>query len=276
MSGFFGMFNNYDKAGPGIEKNAPKKKTFIVFFETFFRNFWNFVPINFLYWILTMPLLPLGLGAVGITHVTRNISRDKHSFGVSDFVDTIKRNWKQALGAGIINIIVTFLILFALWFYSNSINGYMYAIGVGLSMCMIFIFTNMNFYIWTMIITFNLKLKQIYRNSFRFVFINLKNNLICDIVIIAVIALYVLILYLVPYTLTLAIEILVAFCTLPAFVFLLIQFATFPSIKKYMIDPYYAARPDEDIEKRKNLGVYEEPTEEPEEEQNIQEETLED
>ena len=45
MAGFFGLFN-YEKAGPGIRKDAPKKKTFIVFFETYFRNFWKFIPIN--------------------------------------------------------------------------------------------------------------------------------------------------------------------------------------------------------------------------------------
>ena len=42
---FFGLFN-YEKEGPGISKNAPKKKTFIVFFETFFRNFWKFITIS--------------------------------------------------------------------------------------------------------------------------------------------------------------------------------------------------------------------------------------
>ena len=40
--GFLGLFN-YSKPGPGIAKDAPKKKTFFVFFETFFRNFWKFL-----------------------------------------------------------------------------------------------------------------------------------------------------------------------------------------------------------------------------------------
>ena len=40
MAGFFGLFN-YEKEGPGISKNAPQKKTFIVFFETFSEIFGN-------------------------------------------------------------------------------------------------------------------------------------------------------------------------------------------------------------------------------------------
>ena len=51
MAGFFGLFD-YEKEGPGISKNAPKKKTFIVFFETFFRNFWKFININLVYLIV--------------------------------------------------------------------------------------------------------------------------------------------------------------------------------------------------------------------------------
>ena len=33
------------------------------------------------------------------------------------------------------------------------------------------------------------------------------------------------------------------------------QYNIFPSIKKYVIDPYYEAHPEEDIEKRRNLGI---------------------
>ena len=33
MAGIFGFFD-YTKEGPGIPKNGPKKKTFVVFFET--------------------------------------------------------------------------------------------------------------------------------------------------------------------------------------------------------------------------------------------------
>lgn len=253
MAGFFGLFN-YEKEGPGIYKDGPKKKTFIVFFETFFRNFWKFITINLVYLILCIPVITSGLAAVGITNVTRNIARDKHSFGLSDFFDTIKKNWKQALGAGIINTVVTAILGFALTFYINS-EGTMGTIGLGISFCMIFIFIIMKFYIWTMIITFKLSLKQIYKNSFKFVFINMKMNLLCGIILLLIYALYVLIFLLIPNYLVLTIELVLAVCTLPAFRFLLIQFCTFPSMKKYIIDPYYAEHPDDDIEQRKNLGI---------------------
>ena len=105
MAGFFGLFN-YEKEGPGISKNAPKKKTFIVFFETFFRNFWKFITINLVYDLISVPVLTNGLASAGLTNVTRNIARDKHSFGLRDFFDTLKKKWKQALPAAIINTLV--------------------------------------------------------------------------------------------------------------------------------------------------------------------------
>ena len=37
-----GLFTpNYTKEGPGVEKNAPQKKRFFVFFEIYFRKFWK-------------------------------------------------------------------------------------------------------------------------------------------------------------------------------------------------------------------------------------------
>ena len=179
MAGFFGLFN-YEKEGPGISKNAPKKKTFLVFFETFFRNFWKFITINLVYSIISVPVITGGMASAGLTNVTRNIARDKHSFGLSDFFETIKKNWKQSLFAGIINTVIYIVLFFDLmFFYENQGNGIVYIIGLGISLSMLMIFLMMNFYIWTLMITFKFSLKQIYKNSFKFVIINFKKNLLC-------------------------------------------------------------------------------------------------
>ncbi len=259
MAGFFGLFN-YEKEGPGIDKNAPKKKAFIVFFETFFRNFWKFITINLVYSLISLPVLSSGLAAVGITNVTRNIARDKHSFGLSDFFETVKKNWKQALPAGIINALIYVIMLFDIHFFWTS-GGVMGTVGLGISLSILFIFTVMNFYIWTLMITFKFTLKQIYLNSFRFTFINLFKNLGCFFSLVLVYAVYIGILVLAfsmsirAFMLIISIEFMLYICTFPAFRFLLIQFFTFPAIRKYIIDPYYLEHPDEDIQRRRDLGI---------------------
>ena len=252
----FGFFN-YNKEGPGISKDAPKKRTFIVFFETFFRNFWKFIPISAVYSVLCLPLVTSGLASAGMTNVARNTARDKHSFGLSDFFETIKKNWKQALPAGIINTFVYVILIFDVWFFYNS-EGLIAQIGLSITFAMLFIFTVMNYFLWTLMITFKFTLKQIYKNSFKFAFINFKGNLICFFSQVLVLAIYVGLLFLLSnwFILVLSIEIIVFGITFPAFQYLLVQYCVFPSIKKYIIDPYYEAHPDEDLDKRRDLGVY--------------------
>ena len=256
MAGLFGLFN-YEKEGPGIAKNAPKKHGFIVFFETFFRNFWKFIPINLVYCLVNVPVITNGFANVGITHVARNTARDKHSFGLPDFFETIKKNKKQALIAGIINSIVYILMIMNLifyWFFAKSI---LQSIGFGFVMAIFFVFSVMCYYLWTLIITFDFTLKQAYMNSFRFVFVNLKYNLLCFFTIALVYAVAIALLVIFPnfFFAILPIEILLYLTIFPCFKALLVQFCTFHSIKKYIIDPYYEEHPEEDIEKRHDLGL---------------------
>ena len=259
MAGFFGLFN-YEKEGPGIDKDAPKKKTFVVFFEMFKINFWKFIPINLVFLLLNVPLLTGGLANAGITHVVRNTARDKHSFGMSDFFETIKKNWKQSLIAGIINLVILFLATSAAWFYFKEYGAtgrIIWLVGLSVTLSLLMIFTFAKFYIWTMLITFNLPLSAIYKNGFRFALINLFRNILVGLLLLVTYAIYGVLIWFLPGPLRL-IVILLAVCTLPAYRYLMIQFAAFPAIKKYMIDPYYEEHPDMDIEKRRNLGLLDE------------------
>ncbi|MBR6533809.1 MAG: DUF624 domain-containing protein [Clostridia bacterium] len=255
MAGFFGLFN-YDKEGPGISKDAPKKKTIVVFFEMFFRNFWKFITINFIYSLISIPVFTNGMASVGITNVARNTARDKHSFGISDFFETIRKNLKQSIIAGIINAIVFGFLIFDIYFFF-SIKGKFGIVGTGITLALLVTFIMMGYYLWTLIITFDYTLKQAYSNSFKFVFLNFKYSFLCLFVNILILALNIALIYLFAkyWLFVLFIELVCFVCVYPAFNALLIQFCTFPSIKKFIIDPYYAEHPDEDIEKRKRLGL---------------------
>lgn len=267
MAGFFGLFN-YEKEGPGIRKDAPKKKTFIVFFEMLIRNFWKFIPISLLYVVLSVPVITNGLANAGITNVVRNTALDKHSFGISDFFETIKKNFKQSLILGILNSVIFVLLFFSARFYYSQLantDSLFVSIGLGMVLCASMIFLFMQFYMWTMLITFDLKIRQILSNSFKFAFANIFKNLLCGILLILTYAVYTTIILLVPYLIVWVIMAFLIICTLPTYRFLMIQFVAFPAIKKYMIDPYYEQNPDLDIEQRKKLGLYSEPeSEDPE------------
>ena len=113
---------------------------------------------------------PMNIGNIS-SDVARNTARDKHSFGLSDFYDTVKANFFQALIAGIINVIVIAVLVFSMTFYYVT-KGTVSILGLGLSFAVLFIFVSMGYYMWTLMITFKYTLKQIYSNSFKFVSFN--------------------------------------------------------------------------------------------------------
>lgn len=251
-------FMDFTKEGPGISKNAPKKRAFFAFFDVYFRNFWKFFSINLLYNLLCLPVFTHGFAKAGITNITRNIARDKHSFGISDYFSTIKKNWKQALGVGIVNTIITAILLFGIWFYNESyLQTQMNLSLAGLIMCLLLyaLFSMMNYYLYTLMITFDFKFKALYVNSFKFVLLNFGRNLLCGLCLLLVKGIYIFIAVLFFDPRVWLIEAIILIATFPAFRHLVIQFFTFGSIKKHIIDPYYKAHPNADIEQRRNLGL---------------------
>ncbi len=260
MAGFFGLFD-YNKPGPGVSKNAPKKKGFIVFFEIFFRKFWKLITANLLYVAITLPLVTVGLSNAGLTYITRNFAREKHAFIAGDFFDTIKKNWKQALPAGIINLVVTFILAFDIYFFMtyslNADSQILHYILLAVTLSIALFFTFMKYYIFMIMITFKLKLKQIYKNSAILAIAGLKRNLLIFVVLgllyIAAIALLFINLV-VGITVILFVYILL----FPAFRSYLIQYNIFPVIKKFMIDPYYKEHPGEDLEAKRALNIADE------------------
>ena len=83
-----GIFNSYTKPGKGVSKEDVQKSGIPLYFDIFLRRFWKFISINLVYCILCLPVFTNGLANAGITNVTRNTARDKHSFGIPDFFET--------------------------------------------------------------------------------------------------------------------------------------------------------------------------------------------
>ena len=120
MAGFLGMFD-YNKPGPGVSKDAPKKKSFFVFWDIYLRKFWKLIIANLLYVLVSLPVVTGGLAQAGLTFVTRNYVREKHVFLPSDFLDTIKKNWKQALAVGILELLFGVILVYDIYFFWNHL-----------------------------------------------------------------------------------------------------------------------------------------------------------
>ncbi len=254
MAGFF-RFNSFEKEGPGVSKNEKKKRGIIRFFELLFRNLGKLISGSALYTLISIPVFTYGLAELGLANVTRAITREKHSFGASDFFDTVKKNWKKGLLSGIINTIVTALLIFDVYlFFPRAESGKMQIVFAGISMFLLLTFIMMQFYIPLLIITFSLRLKDVYKNAFKFVFINLKRGLL----ILLSLALFLGACFAIAWfggAMGYAFATLIMLFMYPGFRSYVVQYNIFGSIYKYMIEPYYKDRPGEDIEKRLSLGL---------------------
>lgn len=288
MAGLFG-FMDVTREGPGVSKNGPQKRGFVVFFEIYLRKFWSLVVAGLLWLVVSLPIITRGWADAGLTFITRNYARQKHAFIKEDFFETIKKNRGQAFLCGLINLLVTGVILFNLFFYfSNLYPGVLYAllsldiskmdvtpmepgfldmISIGCAMLAYVLFTWMKYYIPFLVVTFKLKTTQIYKNAFLFSVVGLKRNLLISAVLIVLYAVMAGIFLLIPTAMTLVLLGLFWVFFVPAFRSFLIQYNIFPEIKRLMIDPYYANNPDADKQARLdlNLEVEETPPATPEE-----------
>ena len=262
-----GLFwKSYHNPGKGVSKNEPEKRGFFRFFELYFRNFWMLLSAELWYILLSLPIITSGLAEVGMAYICRMAARDKHVFVVSDFFDAIKKNWKRALPIGIINAVITAVLaadiyVFYLYQIEGSMNPVWSLVVFVTSMFFLAAFSFAKFYMYTLMITFDYDVKTIIKNSFLFSTLGIKHNLIIGGTLVAIYAAAVFLIVSFTQVGVWAVTI-IGFFIFPAFRAFLIQFNVFPEIKKYIIDPYYKEHPDEDIEKRRELGVYDEPEEE--------------
>ncbi len=248
------------KVGPGVSKNEPEKTAFFRFFELYFRKFFKLIIANLLYVLVSLPIVTRGLAEAGLTFVTRNYVREKHVFLPADFFDTIKKNWKAALGVGLLDLAVSAILIYDLWFFgSNLLHAEEFSVMMMLMtaaimmVCILVSFAR--YYVYIQLITFRLTVKQVLKNSLLLAFAGLKRNLALSFLLLLV--------YAIPICIALfaVLEIAIVLCGvlyllfLPAFQSFLTQFMVFPLIQRTMIEPYYREHPDEDIDRRHDLNL---------------------
>lgn len=278
--GFFS--HHYDKPGPGVDPDAPQKRSFFRFFEILSRKFWKIGQANIIYSIVLIPIFLLlmtasttvvgniagvfgmsdeesmsaallvggliftnlfiaawGAGPVtaGISYIMRNYSREEHAWVWTDFKDEAKSNFKQATIVLVIDLIMIFVFNAALSFYSEA-EG---TLGIlkYVVWAIILVYTLMHFYIYPIMITFDLPLKDIYKNSLIFAIGKLPSNLFVLIVLMAVhIGLPVCTILFCgkQMPIIMVIVYLLELVFLQGFSSYLVNFNAYPKLKKYMLD----------------------------------------
>jgi uncharacterized membrane protein YesL len=130
--------------------------------------------------ILLIPCMVIaGPATAGAVYVIRNWARDEHAWLWSDFKDTWKQNWKESLLIMLINGLVLFVFYVNMNFYAvQAQKGLIYIVLRYLVIIMGIVYCMMNMFIFPMLVTYKLKLRQIFKNALIFTMAELPRTFV--------------------------------------------------------------------------------------------------
>ena len=249
---------NYAKPGPGVEKNQQQKRRFFLFFELFFRKFWKLIQLNLLYVLFWIPPLIAGTlltpynatfaylaffligtftagpATAGAVYILRNFATETPVFLLSDFFQQVKENYKQSADAFLLNSLAFFACYASYLFYGEHLDmGFMNYLFKAMVLIMAVLIAFETFHVFLMIVTVDLKLKDILKNCFLFSLLNLIRNFCSLLFAVGFLWLeykfFPLSMFIFPFI----------GLTFPLFI---ITFNAYPVVKKYAIDPYFESQ----------------------------------
>ena len=130
------------------------------------------IQLIIIYLAVMIPCMGLaGIGSTGVMYIFRNWARDQHAFGLSDLKDSIKANWKSGLVFGLLTGLID-LVCFVGWYFYRTQAAYagggmsiLYYLLEGLMIVIPCVWWMINMLAYDMMITYDLKLRNVIRNS---------------------------------------------------------------------------------------------------------------
>ena len=107
-----------------------------------------------------------GPASAAMSYVLRNYVNDTHSWVWGDFKDNFKSNFKQGLIVYLIDTVIICMFAVSIFFYSVQMGGSLISLALRAIVFAVFvIFMLMHLYVYPIMATFKLSVKNIYRNS---------------------------------------------------------------------------------------------------------------
>ncbi len=177
-----------------------------------------------------------GFTKVGTTYIIRSLIRGEPVFMISDFKHAIKRNAKQAFFVGILDLFLLLLIPLNLVTLMETAGSFFNSFLLWTNILIAILYFFMRPYIYLQMITFELKVGKLLKNSLIFALLGFKRNILAFFGLLLLVALMVVLIFgiggaLLP--LGLAIPLVLLF-SLGSFMG---DFAAWFKIKAVMIDP---------------------------------------
>lgn len=141
-----------------------------------------------------------GPASAAYSYIIRCFVNRTPVFVISDGFDKLKENFKQGIFAVVIDVIILILLINALVVYNHyyaQTQNLIFMVMVYLIMSIMLIYTMMHPYIYQLMVTFKLKLRDIYKNAFLLAMAKLPGNFLM--LAINIIVLLSLFTFLIPY-----------------------------------------------------------------------------
>lgn len=197
--------------------------------DTIFANTWV---TYILYGLSALFLVTFGPVNAGCTYIIRNLVKGEPIFMWQDFITTIKQNWKQAIPMGMLDLVTIGVCCYSLLSYYYNYTRYYLLFWSLLVVIMLYCF--MRFYLYTIMVTFELGFLGIIKNSAIFCLLGFGRNIIMFGGIVMLVCLTIVLgSFFLPFGVT---SLFLLLFSGSAFMGM---YAAYPKIKKYMIDPYY-------------------------------------
>jgi len=184
---------------------------------------------------MAIPIITVGPAQAGLTYLLRCYSYERPTFNWSDFKDKMKENMKQGIIVSLINLFILIFLLFDLYLYPKVTDGgVLFSIANGLIIMVFILFVMASLYIYPMMVTYELRIRDLYKNAILFALARFVPNLVilalCFLVIIGPTLIFLLTANGIVLMVTYVFYIALGF-TLPG---LIINFLINPVMDKYL------------------------------------------
>ena len=184
---------------------------------------------------------------IGATYVLKGLVKGDPVFVFSDFFYATKKNLKQGFFLGLIDFAINAILLID-FFYLYQLTGrqfkfdFMY-ISI---LALMFVWFIMRFYIYNLLITFDIKIFKLIKNAFIFTILGIGRNILAFLGIVILTILHVVLIFLfIP--MGISIPIILPFFYILAVTAFMACYAAYPIIDRYMIAPYATEKEEEEF-----------------------------
>lgn len=162
-----GLFN-FNKDGKGVAKTEKEAPAIVLFFSRYFRNFWRIVCLNLLYIFACAPIITIGPATAGLTYVLRNYGRARPVDMFSDFFAKAKEHFWKSLLISVLDLLFAVIAVESYFLWTDpdfTFPQMLRTIGIVVVIVISIFYVCTNFYLFPMLVSFDLPLKKVIRNS---------------------------------------------------------------------------------------------------------------